>query len=123
MLEPYYGTGRDVGTVNFFLSYNLAKLLLEKNLTLLGTIRAHRREIPTTLNNRIELFSSVFLYNHEGGVCLVAEQTKISKKPVKLLSSTHTENSVNTIGVVRGGLGGLPPPPIKIPKTIKKMTT
>ena len=69
LLEPYYGTGRDVCTDNFFLYFNLAKLLLEKNLALLGTIRAHRREIPTTLNNRIELYSYMFLYNHEDGAC------------------------------------------------------
>ena len=61
-------------------------------------MRAHRREIPTTLNNRIELYSSsVFLYNHEDGVCLVAYQAKRNKKKtVMLLSSTHTENSVTT---------------------------
>ena len=87
LLEPYYGIGRDVCTVNFYKSNNLAKLPLEKNLTLLGTIRVHRREIPTTLNNRIELFSSMFLYNHEDGVCLVAYQAKRNKKPVMLLSS------------------------------------
>ena len=79
-----------------FLSNNFAKLLLEKNLTLLGTVRAHRREIPTILNNRIEVFSSMFLYNHEDGECLVAYQVKRNKKLVILLSSTHTENSVTT---------------------------
>ena len=96
MREPYYGTEKNVCTDNFLKSYNLAKLLLEKNLTLLRTIRAHRREIPTTLNNRIELFSSVFLYNHADSVCLVAYQAKRNKKLVMLLSSTHTENSVTT---------------------------
>ena len=78
------------------LLYNLAKRLLEKNLTLLKTIKAHRREIPTTLNNRIKLFSSVFWYNHEDGVCLVVYQAEKNKKRVMLLSSTHTENSVTT---------------------------
>ena len=34
LLELYYGTGRDVRTVNFFLSYNLAKLLLEKKFNI-----------------------------------------------------------------------------------------
>ena len=46
LLEPYYETGRDVCTINFFTSYNLAKLLLEKSLTIFGTIKNHRREIP-----------------------------------------------------------------------------
>ena len=35
LLEPYYGTGRDVCTDNFFTSYNLAKVLLEKSLPIL----------------------------------------------------------------------------------------
>ena len=43
LLEPYYGTGRDVYTDNLFTSY-FAKPLLEKNLILLGTITAHLRE-------------------------------------------------------------------------------
>ena len=84
-------------TVNFFLSYNFAKLLLEKNLTLLGIVIAHRREIPTILNNRKEVLClSMFLYNHEDGECLVAYQAKRNKKLVMLQSSTRTENSVTT---------------------------
>ena len=96
LLEPYYGTERDVCTDNFFTSYNLAKLLLEKSLTIFGSIRNHRREIPHSLNNRIELYSSTFLYNHDDGVCLVAYQAKRNKKPVVLLNSTHTNSSVTT---------------------------
>ena len=42
----YYGTGRDVCTDNFFTNFNLAKLLLDKSLTIFGTTRNHRREIP-----------------------------------------------------------------------------
>ena len=94
LLEPYYGTGRDVCTDNFFTSYNLAKLLLEKSLTIFGTIRNHRRRIPHFLNNRMELYSSTFLYNYDDVACLVAYQTKRNKKPVVLLSSTHTNISV-----------------------------
>ena len=33
VLEPYYGTGRNECMDNIFTCYNLAKLLLEKNLT------------------------------------------------------------------------------------------
>ena len=94
LLEPYYGTGRNVCTDNFFTSYNLAKLLLEKSLSIFETIRNHRREIPHFLNNRMELYSSTFLYNHDDGVCLVAYQAKRNKKPVVPLSSTHTNSLV-----------------------------
>ena len=33
LLEPYFGTGRDVCKDNFFTSYNLAKLLLQEILS------------------------------------------------------------------------------------------
>ena len=46
LLEPYYGTGRDICTDNFFTSYNPAKLLLENNLTILRTMQTYRRKIP-----------------------------------------------------------------------------
>ena len=94
LLEHYYGSERDVYTDNFFTSYNFEKLLLGKSLTIFETIRNHRREIPHSLNKRMELYSSTFLYNHDDGVCLVAYQSKRNKKPVVLLSSTHTNSSV-----------------------------
>ena len=72
LLEPYYELKKILAQNNFFTSYNLAKLLLEKNLTILGTIRNHRREILHCLYNRMELKSSILLYNHDDGVCLVA---------------------------------------------------
>ena len=72
----------------------LQLLLLEKSLTIFGTIRNHRREIPHFLNNRMKLYLSTFRYNHDDGVCLIAYQTKRNKKPVVLLSSTHTNSSV-----------------------------
>ena len=36
----------------------------------------------------------MFLYNHDDSVCLVAYQAKRNKKPVVLLSSTHTNSLV-----------------------------
>ena len=94
-LENYFAKRPHLwNTVNFFFNNNLAKLLLKKNLTLFRTIRAHRREIPITLNNRIKLFSSVFLLKV---VCAwLHTKLKETKKPVMLLSSSHTINSVTT---------------------------
>ena len=42
----------------------------------------------------MELYLSTFLYNHDDGECLVAYQAKRNKKPVVLLSSTHTNSSI-----------------------------
>ena len=94
VVEPWYGTGRDVCTDNYFTSYSLAQLLLQQNLTILGTVRRHRREIPLPLRQRDELYSSRFVFNHTDGICLVAYQAKRNKNPVMLLSSTHTDQSV-----------------------------
>ena len=59
LLEIYCGTGKDVYT-DFFTNYNLAKLLLQENLTLLGTIRRHRREVPGSSKRKIEIYSLSF---------------------------------------------------------------
>ena len=80
LLEPYFGTGRDVCTDNFFTSYNLAKLLLQKNLTLLGRTRKHCREVPGSLNRKKEIYFRKFLFNHVNGTCVVAYQAKKNKK-------------------------------------------
>ena len=72
LLVPYFVTGRDVCIDNFFTSYDLPKQLLLENLTLLRTIRRHRREVPGSLNRKMEIYSSKFLFNHMNGICLVA---------------------------------------------------
>ena len=38
VVEPWYGTGRDICTNNYFTSYTLANRLLQQNLKLLGTV-------------------------------------------------------------------------------------
>ena len=90
LLELYYETKSVACIDNFFTSYNLAKLLIYNNLTTLQTIQTHHIEITNSLRNRMELYSSKFLYNHDNGVYLVAYQPKKNKKPVMLLSLTHT---------------------------------
>ena len=96
LLEPYFGTGRDVCTNNFFTSYDLAKQLLQENLTSLGTIRRHRREVPGSLNRKMEIYSIKFLFNHMNGICLIAYQAKKNNNPVMLLGSIHADNLVAT---------------------------
>ena len=46
LLEPYFGTGRDVSTDNFFYKLQSCQTAPAENLTLLGTTRRHRREVP-----------------------------------------------------------------------------
>ena len=62
----------------------------------IGTIRRHRREVPGSLNRKMEIYSSKFLFNHVNGMCLVVYQAKKNKNPVMLLSSSHADNLVAT---------------------------
>ena len=46
VVEPWYGTGKDICTDNCFTSCTLANQLLQENLTLLRTVCRHRRKVP-----------------------------------------------------------------------------
>ena len=65
-VEQFSGSGREIVTDNFFTSHELAVNLLQMNLTLLGTIRNHRREIlEEILNKNGPAESSLFAFDHE----------------------------------------------------------
>ena len=90
LMEPYYGSGREVVTDNFFTSHKLALSLLRETLTLLGTIRSHRREIPEDLRNKKRpVTSSLFAFDHENKVTLVSYIPKKNKNVI-MLSSSHS---------------------------------
>ena len=61
-----YGSGRNVTTDDFFTSYNLAQFLLTKQLTLLGTVRKNRKEVPPELmpSKRAE-YESLFVFTKD----------------------------------------------------------
>ena len=42
---------RNITTDNFFTTLSLARELRKRNLSLLGTIRSHRREIPSAVRS------------------------------------------------------------------------
>lgn len=90
LCEPFYGSGRGIVTDNFFTSHSLATALLEKRLTLLGTMRSHRKEIPEILRDRKRpVESSKFLFDHENKIVIVSYMAKKNKNVI-LLSSSHS---------------------------------
>lgn len=94
LLRPYFGSGREVVTDNYFTSHGLAVSLLEQNLSLLGTMRSHRREIPEELRGtRRPITSSLFAFDHENKITLVSYIPKKNKNVI-LLSSSHFEKHV-----------------------------
>ncbi|XP_046681546.1 uncharacterized protein LOC124368317 [Homalodisca vitripennis] len=94
--RPIHGTNRSVTMDNWFTSVSLAEDLLRDpyNLTLVGTIRANRKGVPSELMNKKErpVNTSLFLFDRE--------KTLVSYKPKKnkvvlLLSTMHEGNHIN----------------------------
>lgn len=96
MTSHIYGTGRNVTCDNFFTSLHLARELTKKRLTLVGTIRSHRREVPREMRSHRgrELYSSMFAYSTEDSVQLVSYKAKASKN-VLVLSSQHKQPEIS----------------------------
>ena len=64
LVKPFANTEREIVTDRFFTSHMLARRLLEMKLTLLGTIKAGRKEIPKCMRDvkSRELHSSFSLH-------------------------------------------------------------
>jgi len=96
LMEPYHNTGQNVTTDNFFTSLKVAKNLLQHNITMVGTLRKNKREIPAELLANIRqqpLYTSRFLFTTDGIMILYCKTKKA--KDVFLLSSMHTSPIVN----------------------------
>ena len=90
-----HGTGRNVTCDNFFTSLNLARELSFKRMSLVGTIRSNRREVPKELweIKKRGLYESVFAYSEEG-MQIVSYKAKKNKN-VFLLSSQHKDEKLS----------------------------
>ena len=89
LLKPYHKSGLTIITDNFFTSLELAKRLKKKNMKLVGTIRANRRELPpecTKISKSDSLYKSKH-FQHQG-ILLAIYKCKRDKN-VYLLSSKH----------------------------------
>ena len=91
LIAPFQSKGRNVTVDNFFTSLPLAKSLLEKNTSLVGTMNAARRELPPSAHQKGELFSTRVL-KHERAT-LTIYQAK-AKKRVSILSTVHQAVSI-----------------------------
>lgn len=89
LAEPYLGCGRNITTDNFFTSISLAKKLLAKKTTLVGTIRANRKELPKIAKAKKDKMTqfSTKLYRSEN--CTLTIYKSKPNKKVLLLSTKH----------------------------------
>lgn len=87
--DPYLGCERYITTDNFFTSLSLAKKLIAKKTSLVGTIRANRKELPKLAKAKKDKMSrfSAKLYKSEN-CSLTIYKSKPNKK-VLLLSLKH----------------------------------
>lgn len=88
------GTNRNVTMDNWFSSVELARKLLENKLTMVGTLRKNKREIPIQFLDvkRKEVPSSAFAFSKD--LTLVSHVSE-KKKCVLLVSSMHFQDDVN----------------------------
>ncbi|KAL3062048.1 hypothetical protein OYC64_010047 [Pagothenia borchgrevinki] len=93
LVEPFVGKGRNVTTDNFFTSLPLAKALLSKNTSLVGTIKRNKRELPPSVQVTAELFSTTVLKSEK--VVLSVYQCK-PRRNVTILSTQHQHVDIST---------------------------
>lgn len=77
---------------NFFTSYELAKELKQRKMTIVGTIRKNRKEIPPILLDmkRKPQYHSEFVFDHNLRLTMVSYIPK-KNRCVTLLSTLHTK--------------------------------
>lgn len=88
-----YGSNRNMTTDNWFTSLDLAATLKSHKLTLLGTIRKNKRQLPLQFvqGNR-PVGSSMFAFRKD--FTLVSFIPK-KKKNVLLISGIHDDDAIN----------------------------
>lgn len=86
LMAPYLNKGYNVCTDNFFTSHQLAESLLQRSTSIVGTVRANRRELPAAALSRMALHESKFF--HSDQVNLVSYQAK-KLKTVHVISTLH----------------------------------
>jgi hypothetical protein len=85
-MEPLFGTGRGVTKDNFFTSVPTAEILLQKDITMTGTLRAKKPDIPAMMEaaKDRDLLLSKFIFSE--GLAVVSY---IPKK-IKTVCTFHS---------------------------------
>lgn len=95
MISPISKTGRNLTIDNWFTSVPLAVDLLQNHkITMVGTIRKNKREIPPLFldTKKREVNSSKFGYNKE---CLLVSYVPKKNKNVLMLSTMHKQGDID----------------------------
>ena len=92
-VQPFFNSGHNVVTDNYFTSRSLTIELLGNGLTLLGPIQKQRREIRPYLRQvrGLEQYSSRFAFDHQNLITMVVYIPRYLR-PVILLSLSHIQH-------------------------------
>jgi len=93
--ENIAGSGKNITTDNFFTNYKLARELHERKLSIVGTVRGNRREIPKEMlpsGDRV-VCSSIFGFSDDTTLVSYVPKVRIA---VILMSTQHHSNKVST---------------------------
>ncbi|XP_037940738.1 piggyBac transposable element-derived protein 4-like [Teleopsis dalmanni] len=96
LTRPIHGTCRNITCDNWFTSVQLAKSLLKEpyKLTIVGTIRSNKREIPEQMKNSRSRPVGTTMFCFDGPLTLASYKPKPSKM-VYLLSSCNEPGTIN----------------------------
>lgn len=92
LMTPLFNSGRNLTTDNWYTGYELAQELLGKKITIVGTLRKNKREIPPEFLVKKPLYSSVFGFQKE--TTLVSYTAKKNKN-VLMLSTMHNDDKID----------------------------
>jgi hypothetical protein len=87
-----YGTGRGVTFHNFLTNCELANILLNRDMTLIGTLRKYHSEIPPLFLSGKQRKAYSFIFSFTNDLSLVS-YVPARNKPVILLLSQHHEDT------------------------------
>ncbi|CAK1579943.1 unnamed protein product [Parnassius mnemosyne] len=94
LLEPLINMGCNVTMDNWFTSYPVALQLLEERITVVGTLKSNKPEIPTSFKTSQgrQINSSLFGFQKE---CTLVSYVPKRNKTVLLLSTMHHDEAID----------------------------
>ena len=94
LCQPIYNTGRNITCDNWFTSIPICQKMLEEyNITMVGTLRKNKREIPAEFKTK-QTDGTKVQFAYSDGKILVSYNPK-SNKIVLLLSSYHMNGKID----------------------------
>ena len=94
LTAPIFGTSRNLTTDNWYTSVPLAEDLLKNKITLVGTMKKKKPDIPPEMRPQKdrEVFTSKFGFRKD---MMIASYVPKQKKAVIMLSTMHSDASID----------------------------